>query len=64
MGTLYWWVLTESGAQPIVSEDGNIVLCVNGEIYNYKHLQNGLKNKYTFKTGSDCEVIMHLVCVF
>ncbi|CDS03120.1 Putative Asparagine synthetase [Lichtheimia ramosa] len=50
----------ESGAQPIVSEDGNIVLCVNGEIYNYKHLQNGLKNKYTFKTGSDCEVIMHL----
>ncbi|KAI8997820.1 asparagine synthase [Pilobolus umbonatus] len=49
-----------SGAQPIVSEDENLVLAVNGEIYNHKHLRNELKNKHTFKTESDCEVIMHM----
>ena len=25
----------ESGAQPLCSQDGNIILCVNGEIYNH-----------------------------
>ncbi|ORE07380.1 asparagine synthase [Rhizopus microsporus var. microsporus] len=48
-----------SGAQPIVSEDGNLILCVNGEIYNHKQLRNQLKEDYDFKTESDCEVIMH-----
>ncbi|CAO3622371.1 unnamed protein product [Mucor fragilis] len=50
----------DSGAQPLVSEDGNLVLCVNGEIYNHKHLRNQLKNPHHFKTSSDCEVIMHM----
>lgn len=50
-----------SGEQPMISNDGSIVLSVNGEIYNYKELMaSGLKNKYEFQTGSDCEVLMYL----
>ncbi|KAG2211918.1 asparagine synthase [Mucor mucedo] len=49
-----------SGAQPIVSDDEDLILSVNGEIYNHKQLRNDLKGDYHFKTESDCEVIMHL----
>ncbi len=44
-----------SGAQPLVSADGELVLAVNGEIYNHAELREGLD--YTFVSGSDCEVI-------
>ena len=47
----------ESGAQPIFSEDGNLILAVNGEIYNHKSLENKLLKPYKFQTDSDCEVI-------
>ncbi|THH01241.1 hypothetical protein EW026_g1408 [Hermanssonia centrifuga] len=50
----------ESGAQPLVSDDGKIILAVNGEIYNHTKLQEGLKTPYPFKTHSDCEVIIPL----
>ncbi len=50
----------ESGAQPLTSADGMIVLAVNGEIYNHKELAAGLKKPYPFKTKSDCEVIIAL----
>ncbi|KAL0095571.1 asparagine synthase [Phycomyces blakesleeanus] len=50
----------DSGAQPLISEDQNIVLTVNGEIYNHKQLRHELKDKHTFMTHSDCEVIMHM----
>ena len=51
----------DDGSQPLVSEDGNIILSVNGEIYNYKELFDVvLQNKYTPKTKSDCEVIIYL----
>ena len=33
---------------------------VNGEIYNHKQLREKLKS-HQFRTGSDCEVIAHLV---
>lgn len=33
---------------------------VNGEIYNHKALRENLKS-HQFRTGSDCEVIAHLV---
>lgn len=49
-----------SGGQPLVSPDGHVVLCVNGEIYNHRALREGLKNKYDFKTASDCEIILAL----
>lgn len=51
----------DSGAQPLTNEDDSIILCVNGEIYNHRHLRAQLKEEHTFKTHSDCEVIMHLV---
>lgn len=50
----------ESGAQPLVSDDGKITLAVNGEIYNYKELAADLPTPYKFKTQSDCEVIIPL----
>lgn len=33
---------------------------VNGEIYNHEDLRKQLSN-HTFRTGSDCDVIAHLV---
>ena len=50
----------DSGEQPLVSEDGNVIVAANGEIYNYKDLYQGLKTPYKPKTGSDCEVILPL----
>ena len=45
------------GAQPLVSADGNLVLAVNGEIYNHRELRDGLSQEWQFRTGSDCEII-------
>ncbi|KAH8428786.1 asparagine synthetase [Aspergillus melleus] len=52
----------DSGAQPLVNDDGSLALAVNGEIYNHRILRKQLKTQYTFKTHSDCEVIIPLVC--
>ena len=49
-----------SGKQPLLSEDGTVVLAANGEIYNHKELRKSLNIPYTFKTESDCEVILAL----
>ena len=51
----------DTGAQPLVSNDGKIILAVNGEIYNHIKLRSQLKHSYKFKTHSDCEVIIPLV---
>jgi len=50
----------ESGSQPLVSRDGNVIVAANGEIYNFKELYASLKTSYTPMTGSDCEVILPL----
>ncbi|KYG43290.1 hypothetical protein M433DRAFT_136554 [Acidomyces richmondensis BFW] len=50
----------DTGAQPILSDDGAIALAVNGEIYNHKILRKRLHASYPFKTHSDCEVIIPL----
>ena len=49
-----------SGKQPLLSEDGTVVLAANGEIYNHKELRKSLSIPYGFKTESDCEVILAL----
>ena len=56
-------VMKESGAQPLLSEDGSLSLAVNGEIYNHRVLRKQLRKPYNFKTHSDCEVILPLVRV-
>ena len=45
------------GSQPLRSADGDLVLAVNGEIYNHRELKKQLALPYGFQTGSDCEVI-------
>ncbi|PHQ76784.1 MAG: asparagine synthase B [Shewanella sp.] len=50
----------DNGAQPLLSSDGNIILAVNGEIYNHKELKAELGDKYAYQTNSDCEVILSL----
>lgn len=49
-----------SGKQPLFSEDENLVLAVNGEIYNHQELRKQFEDRYHFKTQSDCEVILAL----
>ncbi|KAI0050934.1 asparagine synthase [Auriscalpium vulgare] len=50
----------DTGAQPLVSEDGKLVLAVNGEIYNHIKLRASYGSGHKFKTHSDCEVILPL----
>ena len=50
----------QSGGQPLISQDENLILAVNGEIYNHQEIRNALAGKYQFLTKSDCEVILAL----
>jgi asparagine synthase (glutamine-hydrolysing) len=45
------------GSQPLLSADRELVLAVNGEIYNHRELKRELPQSYKYLTGSDCEVI-------
>lgn len=52
--------LDDSANQPMLSNNKDIVLVFNGEIYNYLELRAELKEKsYQFKTESDTEVIIN-----
>ena len=49
------------GHQPLSNEDGALWLIANAEIYNYRELRQELSARgHTFKTGSDCETLLHL----
>lgn len=51
----------ETGAQPLESEDGSIILAANGEIYDFERIRRSLEAKgYRFKTKCDSEVILYL----
>ena len=50
--------LTPDGMQPF-ELDGSYVVC-NGEIYGYEKIKEELSKKYTFKSGSDCEILLPL----
>ena len=53
--------LSSAGHQPMFSEDGNIGIVYNGEIYNFCELRENLKKKgYSFHSSCDTEVILHL----
>ncbi len=50
----------EFGIQPMFNENKSLVIVFNGEIYNYKELQEELKKEgHKFETNSDTEVIIH-----
>ncbi|MGE5828222.1 MAG: asparagine synthase (glutamine-hydrolyzing) [Micromonosporaceae bacterium] len=48
-----------NGGQPLVSDDGDLVLIANGEVYNHRELAAGLPG-VRLRTGSDCEVLLYL----
>lgn len=51
----------ENGHQPIVSEDGQVVISFNGEIFNHAALRKEIESSgESFRTRSDTEVILKL----
>ncbi len=50
----------KSGGQPLFSNDKEIILTVNGEIYNHQEFRDSKDINYQFQTNSDCEVIIPL----
>ena len=53
--------LSSAGSQPMVSQNGNLIITFNGEIYNFPSLKKELKNLgYSFISNTDTEVILYL----
>lgn len=50
--------LTEAGMQPF-ELNGSYVVC-NGEIYGFEKFRKELSSEYSFKSDSDCEVLLPL----
>ena len=48
--------LSPEGMQPF-ELNGNYCVC-NGEIYGYENIKKELQKEYTFKSGSDCEILL------
>lgn len=50
----------DTGMQPMLNEDGDMVMVFNGEIYNYRILRCMLEQKgHKFRSESDSEVLLH-----
>ncbi|GMW08324.1 MAG: asparagine synthase (glutamine-hydrolyzing) [Gammaproteobacteria bacterium] len=54
--------LSAAGNQPMASASGRLVICFNGEIYNYQALRQELEARgIAFRSHSDTEVILEAV---
>src|SRR5262249_26972871 len=51
--------LSAAANQPLGGEDGRVQVMLNGEIYNFRELREGLASRHTFRTHGDTEVIAH-----
>lgn len=52
--------LSEAGHQPMLNKNGTIIVCYNGEIYNFLEIKKKLQNLgYIFKSNCDTEVILY-----
>ena len=52
--------LTSQGMQPMFSQDNQVCIVFNGEIYGYQKLKEILKKKgYFFRSASDTEVVLN-----
>lgn len=52
--------LSKNGHMPMSSDDENLVITYNGEIYNFQEIKNRLTKKgYKFNSNSDTEVILY-----
>jgi len=57
--------LSQLGHQPMLSNDNNVILTFNGEIYNFKELRSKLEKKgYNFVGNSDTEVVLNMYLEF
>ncbi|MBW1895610.1 MAG: asparagine synthase B [Deltaproteobacteria bacterium] len=48
------------GHQPIVLNEGSRAIVCNGEIYNFRTIQENLSKEHNFRSNSDTETILHL----
>src|SRR5690606_33991214 len=52
------------GAQPMRDPTGRYVLVYNGEIYDHAPLREQLRERWTFRTRSDTEVVLAALTVW
>jgi len=51
--------LSEKAHQPMLIEDGSLVISYMGEVYNFKEIRNKLeKEGFSFRSNSDTEVVL------
>ena len=57
--------LSESGRQPMISQDGRYVISYNGEVYNYKDIAKKMQYENEgkkFISRTDTEVLLEAIC--
>ena len=51
----------KTGDQPVYSEDGSVVVMMNGELYNFREVRADLEKRgHHFRTQTDTEIVPHL----